>query len=145
MNGGSRHDRRTLRGASGQERQERQESVTSWIKSVARALTSALLRLRNRPHIGYGMAVLLDRPARPKRWRENDMTKDEAEIRSIIADHAKAHHAKNVDLLLAHGGEGSSTLAPLQNKGGSPKEARRGSKPGLHLGARSAWKRAIWW
>ena len=34
------------------------------------------------------------------------MTKDEAEIRSIIADHAKAHHAKNVDLLLAHGGEG---------------------------------------
>ena len=56
------------------------------------------------------------------------MTKDEAEIRSIIADHAKAHHDKNVDLLLAHGGEGflSFDLAPpLQNKGGSPKEARR--------------------
>jgi ketosteroid isomerase-like protein len=56
------------------------------------------------------------------------MTRDEAEIRSIIADHANAHHAKNVDLLLAHGGEGflSFDLAPpLQNKGGSPKEARR--------------------
>jgi ketosteroid isomerase-like protein len=56
------------------------------------------------------------------------MTKDEAEIRSIIADHAKAHHAKNVDLLLAHGGEGflSFDLAPpLQNRGGSPKKARR--------------------
>jgi ketosteroid isomerase-like protein len=56
------------------------------------------------------------------------MTKDEAEIRSIIADRAKAHHAKNVDLLLAHGGEGflSFDLAPpLRNKGGSPKEARR--------------------
>ena len=56
------------------------------------------------------------------------MTKDEAEIRSIIADRAKAHHAKNADLLLAHGGEGflSFDLAPpLQNKGGSPKEARR--------------------
>jgi ketosteroid isomerase-like protein len=54
------------------------------------------------------------------------MTKDEAEIRSIIADHAKAHYAKNV--LLAHGGEGfhSFDLAPpLQNKGGSPKDARR--------------------
>ena len=56
------------------------------------------------------------------------MTKDEAEIRSIIADHAKAHHDKNVDLLLAHGGEAflSFDLAPpLQNKGGSSKEARR--------------------
>ena len=56
------------------------------------------------------------------------MTKDEAEIRSIIADRAQAHRAKNVDLLLAHGGEGflSFDLAPhLRNKGGSPKEARR--------------------
>jgi len=56
------------------------------------------------------------------------MTKDEAEIRSIITDHARAHHAKNVDLLLAHGNEGfvSFDLAPpLQNKGGSQKEARR--------------------
>ena len=54
--------------------------------------------------------------------------KDEAEIRSIIADHVKAHHTKNLDLLLAHGGEGfvSFDLAPpLQNKGSSPKEARR--------------------
>ena len=34
------------------------------------------------------------------------MTEDEAEIRSIIADHTKAHHAKNIDLLLAHGSEG---------------------------------------
>jgi ketosteroid isomerase-like protein len=74
------------------------------------------------------MAAQVYRPARSKRQRENDMTKDEAEIRSIIADHEKAHHAKNVDLLLAHGGEGflSFDLAPpLQNKGGSPKEARR--------------------
>ena len=56
------------------------------------------------------------------------MTEDEAEIRSIIAGHAKAHHTKNVDLLLAHGGEGfvSFDLAPpMQNKGGSPKDARR--------------------
>ena len=56
------------------------------------------------------------------------MTKEEAEIRSIIADRAKAHHDKNVDLLLAHGGEGflSFDLAPpLRNKGGSSKEARR--------------------
>ena len=56
------------------------------------------------------------------------MTKDEAEIRSIIADHARAHHDKNVDLLLAHGGEGflSFDLAPpLQNKGGSSRSAAR--------------------
>ena len=56
------------------------------------------------------------------------MTKDEAEIRSIIVDHAKAHRAKSVDLLLAHGGEGflSFDLAPpLQNKVDSSKEARR--------------------
>jgi integrase len=37
------------------------------------------------------------RPARSKRWLENDMTKDEAEIRSIIADHAKARHAKKAE------------------------------------------------
>ena len=91
-------------------------------------LTSALSTLRSWPQSAYGMAAQVYRPARSKRQRENDMTKDEAEIRSIIADHEKAHHAKNVHLLLAHGGEGflSFDLAPpLQNKGGSPREARR--------------------
>ena len=77
------------------------------------------------------------------------MTKDEAEIRSIIADHAKAHHAKNVDLLLANGGEGflSFDLAPpLQNKGGRRRKRVEKSKPGSQPGkARSAWKSAILW
>ena len=48
------------------------------------------------------------------------MTKDETAIRSILADHARAHLAKNVDLLLAHSAEGflSFDLAPpLQHKG----------------------------
>ena len=88
------------------------------------------------------MAAQVYRPARSKRQREN-MTKDEAEIRSIIADHAKAHHAKahhakNVDLLLAHSGEGflSFDLAsPLQNKGGSPKDGRYRGINARHRGS----------
>jgi PhnB protein len=47
------------------------------------------------------------------------MSKDEAEIRSIIADYAKAHYAKNADLLFAHSAQGflSFDLAPpLQHK-----------------------------
>jgi len=46
------------------------------------------------------------------------MTKDEAAIRSILANHARAHFAKNVDLLLAHSADGFLSFdldPPLQH------------------------------
>ena len=52
------------------------------------------------------------------------MTKDETAIRSILADHARAHFDKNVDLLLAHSAEDFLSFdldPPLQHKGDAAK------------------------
>jgi ketosteroid isomerase-like protein len=52
------------------------------------------------------------------------MTKDQAAIRSILADHARAHFAKDVDLSLAHSAEGFMSFdldPPLLHKGDAAK------------------------
>ena len=70
------------------------------------------------------------------------MTQDEADIRSIIADCARAHYAKNADLLLAHNSVDflSFDLAPpLQNKGASP-SARQDVEAWF-----ATWKGPIGW
>ena len=52
------------------------------------------------------------------------MTPDEAAIRSILADHVRAHFAKNVDLLLAQSAEGFVSFdldPPLEHRGNAAK------------------------
>ena len=76
------------------------------------------------------------------------MTKDQAAIRSILADHARAHFDKNVDLLLAHSAEGFLSFdldPPLQHKGDAAK-ARQAIEAWFAPGkAQSAWRTTIWW
>jgi hypothetical protein len=70
------------------------------------------------------------------------MTKDEAEIRSIISGHAKAHYAKNADLLFGHSAQDfqSFDLAPpLQHKV-DVAQARRDTE-----GWFATWKGPIGW
>jgi ketosteroid isomerase-like protein len=70
------------------------------------------------------------------------MTKDEADIRAIIADYAKALHARNVDQLFAHKAADylSFDLAPpLQHKG-SGTDARAGTTSWF-----ATWKGPIGW
>ena len=70
------------------------------------------------------------------------MTKDEADIRAIIADHAKALYAKDIDLLFAHNATDflSYDLAPpLQHKGRAA-DARAGTQSWF-----ATWKSPIGW
>jgi len=70
------------------------------------------------------------------------MTKDETEIRAIIADHAKALYAKNADLLFAHNAKGmlSFDLAPpLLHKADAP-DARKSTEAWF-----ATWKGPIGW
>ena len=70
------------------------------------------------------------------------MTRDEAEIRAIIADQANAHYARNAELLFAHNSADflSFDLAPpLRNKGVSP-DARRDTE-----GWFATWRGPIGW
>jgi PhnB protein len=70
------------------------------------------------------------------------MTKDEADIRDIIADHAKALYAKDIDLLFAHNAVDFRTFdlaPPLQHKG-SGADARAGTTSWF-----ATWKSPIGW
>jgi PhnB protein len=70
------------------------------------------------------------------------MTKDEADIRAIIADHAKALHAKDIDLLFAHNAadfRAFDLAPPLQHKG-SGADARAGTTSWF-----ATWKSPIGW
>jgi ketosteroid isomerase-like protein len=67
---------------------------------------------------------------------EETMTKDEADIRKILDDRAKALYAKNCDRLLASSTADSISFdldPPLQHKG-SKADAKPGSKNGSRRG-----------
>ena len=70
------------------------------------------------------------------------MSKDEADIRAIIADHAKALHAKDIDLLFAHSAADflSFDLAPPLQSKGSGANARAETE-----GWFATWKSPIGW
>ncbi len=70
------------------------------------------------------------------------MTKDEAEIRAILADYVKALHARSAELLFAHNSAdffAFDLAPPLQNKGASP-NARQDVEAWF-----ATWKGPIGW